>query len=210
MADATITVQGVILKDNWPGATPIRPPVDYSDMTAASVGHNLVAPLWDLGTKWEVYCKGDSTYGGVGYNLGWSRFIYLKAAADMATAVAGAVSVLVVPDGTLAAGMAGDGFYTVVGSSARTTHEEMSVVAMCISTPTNSYYGWYWCGGVCPVEYVPGLTTASTLVTDDSLVASCELSTVASTATGIALRAQPADAQAAGCGFALYADTSAA
>ena len=205
MADKTITVQGVILRDNWPG-TPITPPVDYSDMTAASVGHNLVAPMWPIGTKWEVYCKGDPTYGGVGYNVGWSTFIYLKGADNIATAVAGAVTVLVVPDETIAAGDGGEILYTVVGDSAETTHETMGLVAMCISTPTNSYYGWYWCGGVCPIEYVPGLTTSSTLVTDDSVVASCELGTKASTATGIALYAQAAAAQTPACGFALYAD----
>jgi len=205
MADKTITVQGVILYDRWPG-TPIDPPLTYSDMTAATVGHNLAAPMWPVGTKWEIYCKGDPADQGVGYNLGWSTFIYLKGAADFSTAVAAAVTVLCVPDETIAAADASTILYTMVCDSDSTTHETMGPVAMCLSAMTNNYYGWFWCGGVCPVEYVPGLTTASTLVTDDSVVASCELSTTASAATGIALRAQPAAAQTPSCGYALYAD----
>ena len=205
MADNTITVQGIILQDNWPGV-PEKPKLDYSDMTSANVGHNVAVPQFRVGTKWEVYCKGDPAYVGVGYNIGFSTFIYLRAAADMATAIAGAITVLVVVDETFAADDPAELLYTVVGDSDRTTHETMGLVAMCTSTPTNSYYGWYWCGGVCPIEYVPGLTTASTLVTDDSVVASCQLMTVASTATGIALAAQAAAGRTPSCGFALYAD----
>ena len=69
---------------------------------------------------------------------------------------------------------------------------------------TNSYYGWFWTGGICPIEYVPGMSTASTVVTDDSVTAGCEVITVASGATGIALKIATAGIPA--CGYALYAD----
>lgn len=207
MADKTTTVQNIILQDNWPG-TPIDPPVDYTEMTSAAVGHNVATNMWPLGTKWEVYCSGDPTSLGVGYHVGWARFIYLKAADDIETAVLGAVTVLAVPDGTLAAGMAHDRLYTVVCDSAETTHETMGLVAMCISTLTNSYYGWYWCGGVCPIEYISGMTKASTIATDSTVAASCQLSTVATAATGIGLRAQPAASQVPSCGFAFYDDAA--
>ena len=204
MADSTLTVQGIVLYEHtWPG-TPVTPPVDYSDMTAAAVGHNLAAALWPLGTKWQVYCHGNAASVGVGYNVGWSTFTYLLGADNIASAVAGVVTVIGVPDNTLAAGDIPSKYYTIVCDSDQTTHEGSGRVAVCLSTMTNSYYGWFWTGGICPIEYVPGMTTASTLVTDDSVTAGCEVITVASAATGIALKIATAGIPA--CGYALYAD----
>jgi len=203
MAD-TLTVQGLILHDNWPG-TPTPPPFPVVNMEAAAIGHNIVAPMWKLGTKWELYCKGDAASVGVAYNIGWSTFIYLKAAPDIETATAGAATVLCVPDATLGAGAAANLLYVVVADISNTTHENSGLVVMCLSAPTNSYYGWYWCGGVCPVEYCPSLTTASTVITDGSVVASCEVSTIIDSDT-VGLRAQATNSQTPGVGYALYVD----
>jgi len=204
MADSTITLQGVILKDNWPGA-PVSPPVaNYQDMTAAAVGHNLAAPLFPVGTKWQVYNSGRPTDLGVKFNVGFSTFVYLKGAADIATAVAAVTTVICVPDDTLAAGNPAEKMYTVVADSDLTTHEGSGMVAVALSTMTNSYYGWFWCGGVAPTQYVAGFTVTATLVTDDSLTASCDIMTVASVATGIALKI--ATAGSPSCGIALYVD----
>ena len=205
MADDTITARGVLLRDNWPGVG-ITPPVAYSDMTAASVAHNQENPTWRLGQKWTVYCSGTGLNTTASHNVGWSTFIYLKGAADIATAPAATAGSIVVIDGTIGAGEAADKWFTVTGASANTTHDSDGFMACAISTMTNSYYGWYWCEGVCPVEYVPGFTTATTLVTKGDVVANCELGTVASTALGIALRANPTASQNAGVGVALYAD----
>jgi len=205
MADSTITVQGVLLRDNWPGV-PIAPPVDYSDMTAAGVGHNKAAAAWRLGQKWKVYCGGDARYHELGYFKGWSTFIYLKNAADIESAVAGTTGSIVVVDGTMAAAQAADVHYIVTADSADTTHDSGGLMAVALSAMTNSYYAWYWCGGVCPIEYVPGFTTATTLVTDDSLVANCAMGTYAATSLDIALRAIPATTTNPVVGVALYAD----
>jgi hypothetical protein len=212
MADASIIVQGIVLYDNWPGRAQAPPKGlgNIEDMTCAAVGHNQATAMWPLGTKWQLYCKGDAVSVGVSFWLGWSSFVYLKCADDIETAVLGAVTVLAVPDGTLAAGMAHDRLYTVTTDSDSTTHETMGLVAMCLGTMTNSYYGWFWCGGVAPIEYVPGLLAASTVVTDDSLYSAAtvtEIGTVASAATGIGFRAQPTASQVPACGEALWADS---
>ncbi len=207
MADSTITTQGIVLRDNWPGVG-IVPPVTHTDMTAAAVGHNLANPAWRLGQKWKVYCSGDGIDGDTGYNVGWSTFIYLKGAADIATAVAATAGSIVCIDGTITVtgGDAADKWLTVVADADRTTHESDGFIAVALSTMTNSYYGWYWCGGVCPIEYVPGFATTTTLVTDDSVVANCELGTTDAATNAVALRANPTDSQKAGVGVALYAD----
>lgn len=205
MADSTITVQGVVLRDNWPGV-PITPPVAYSDMSAASVGHNLANPMWRLGQKWKVYCSGTGISGTTGYNLGWSTFIYLQNEPTITTAVAAVATSIVVIDDTIAAVNAATKHFIVTGDTDRTTHENAGFMAVALSTMTNSYYAWYWCGGVCPIEYVPEFSTASTLITDDSVVASCELGTVAAATTAVGLRANPTASTSAGVGYALYAD----
>ena len=205
MADSTITVQGVVLRDNWPGV-PITPPVAYSDMSAASVGHNLANPMWRLGQKWKVYNSDDSVDGTTGFNVGWSTFIYLKGADDIATAPAATATSIVVIDNTIAAANAADKWFTVTGASANTTHDSDGFLGVALSTMTNSYYGWYWCGGVCPIGFVPLFTTASTLATDDSVVANCEVGSYTTAALTIGLRANPTDSSYAGVGFALYAD----
>jgi len=208
MADSTITVQGVILYDRWPGKA-VAPPVDVYDMTCPAVGHNQATAMWPLGTKWQLYCSGDAVSVGVAYWEGWSTFVYLKCADDIETDIEGVVAFLAVPDGTLAAGMAHDRLYTVVCDTAETTHETMGLVGMCLGTMTNDYYGWFWCGGVAPIEYVPGLLAASVIQTDDSLYSAStvtEIGTVATAATEIGLRAQPTAAQVMSCGEALYVD----
>lgn len=205
MADQTITIQGVILQDNWPG-TARTPPMPVTNMTCAAVGHNIIYPMWRLGTKWQLYCTGDTATLGVGYNVGWSTFVYLQGAADIASAVAAVRFTNCVVDGTIAEDDSAVKMYVVVGDSDLTTHETMGLIAVSLSTVTNSYYGWYWCGGVAPLEYVDAGAKTDTLATDDSVVASGQLGTLASAATGIALTLQAAASQVPSCGFSLYAD----
>ena len=211
MADQTITTQGVILYDRWPGKNCVTTPdvENISDMTSTLVGHNQQTAKYPLGTKWQLYNYGAAVNVGVKYHRGFSTFIYLKAESTATTAVALSAAMLVAPYGTLAAGMDRNALYTVTASSSRTTHETMGLTAMCLSTMTNSYYGWFWCGGVCPLEYVPGLSVTSTIVTNDSLYTASTITaitTVASIATSVGLMAPATDGQTQICGEALYAD----
>ena len=208
MADKSIVVQGIVLSDNWPGRA-VAPPFDVADMTSTLVGHNQAVAKYPVGTKWQLYCKGDAVSIGVSHWLGWSSFVYLKCADDIETAIASAVTVLAVPDGTMAANMGSERLYTVTTDSDSTTHDNMGLVAVCLSATTNSYYGWFWCGGVAPIEYVPGLLAASTVITNDSLYTAStvtEIGTVAAVTTNIGFRAQPTASQVMGCGEAFWAD----
>jgi len=207
MADQTITVEGLVLYDNWPGV-PVPPPMPVGDITSSAVGINLVRPMWPVGTKWELYCYGDQVSVGVSYLQGYSTVIYLRGSADAGTAVATDLTVGVVPDDTIIAGGDSDSLHTVYGDTEETTHENSGLVAYALFDCTADYYGWYWCGGVFPVEYVIGATVASTLATDASVATGNEVSTVISEATGIAIRSNPTASQAPGVGISLMNDTT--
>ena len=207
MADKTITVEGIVLYDNWPGVA-VPPPMPVGDITSAAVGSNLVRPMWPVGTKWELYCYGDQVSVGVSYLQGYSTVIYLRGSDDCATAVATDLTIGVCPDGTIAAGADSDSLCTVYGDSEETTHENSGLIAFSLFDCTADYYGWYWCGGVFPVEYVVGAAVASTLATDSTVAAGNEVSSVISAATGVALRSNPAAIQAPGIGISLGNDAA--
>jgi hypothetical protein len=42
-------------------------------------------------------------------------------------------------------------------------------IAVALSAMTTGYYGWFWCGGVCPVDSVSGL--GGSYVTDGTVAA---------------------------------------
>jgi len=208
MADASITVEGVLLYDNWPGVA-VEPPVPVTDITSAAVGHNAAKALWPVGTKWQLYCNGDQASVGVSYRQGFSTVIYLKAAADAATAIATVLTVGAVPDSTIVAASNDDILYTMLSDPAadHTTHEWSGLFAVGLSTVTNSYYCWYWCGGVYPVEYVASGAVADDLDTDDSVVLGSELAlvTTATHGVGVGQRANNTS-QCPAVGLALIAD----
>lgn len=206
MGDVTLTLEAVILYDNWPGVA-VPPPFPVTDMESSLVGHGAASPMWDVGTKWELYCYGNQVSVGVSYLQGFTTFIYGKAAPDIDANIIGARTVTVVPDETIAAGDADNLLYALSSDDQATTHENSGLTAVCLSTLTNDYYYWFWCGGVCPVEYVSALVVADTLDTDDSVdVASCELSTVVLADTGIGYKMQATNSQTPGVGIALFTD----
>lgn len=201
----TLVTRAIILYDNFPG-TAVKPPVPYHDMGNTSVGHNIAAPMWPLGTKWQVYCKGSPVSLGISYNQGFSTFVYLGFDSAIASAVAGVAGVIVYPSGnSIAATMTAEKLYIYCADEDIGTAENSGLLAVCISAMTNSYYGWAWCGGVAPIEYCSGLTITTTMATDDSVVASCELSTVLA-GDSVVLRAQPTNSQTPAFGYSLTAD----
>jgi len=209
MADSTITTQGVILYDRWPGFA-TAPPIDnIQDMTSSVVGHNQATPKYNVGTKWVLYNDTKASDVGVKCWRGWSTFVYLKSAADISTAIAGSVNFFCVPDDTIVPTSENDALYTVVADTDRTTHETLGLVACAISTMTDGYFGWFWCGGVAPLQYVPGMLVASVFQTDDSLYSPSTvtaLTPVATTATEIGLMAAATGGQTQIIGEAVYAD----
>lgn len=123
------------LVDNFPGIPTNGPnPDDWTlfDATAA----------FSVGEKRQVH---DDT------NDGWTVFIYLqynKGAAAL-VAVKGLCG-LTTAEMDDAAGWA-----NVTNDFSEA--EEQGPIVVALGTATDLYYGWFWCGGVCPVDLVSGL-----------------------------------------------------
>jgi len=163
MADSTAAIPGLVLQNNW-GGFPMKPDTNPQDMTSASVGHNAVAAKYQVGTTWTLPAIGNAASVGVGYWYGGSTFIYLKTSSEFSDAtIPGVRTTPCIPLGTLAVTMGPEEMYIVCSDADQSTIDYTGLVAICTSTMTNNYYGWFWCGGVVPIGYVPSLVTADTV-----------------------------------------------
>jgi len=207
MADANVTMEALVLYDNWPG-TAVAPPFPVTDMTSASVGYNTVHPMWPVGTKWELYCYGDQVSVGVSYRQGYSTFIYLKGSGHMSGGAPDAARTNgVCPAGTITAGATDMALHTAQVDTGQTTHEYSGLKAICIGAVTNAYYAWYWCAGVYPVEYIASGAVADVFVTDDTATAAgVEIDGVILSTTIPGFRLHPTNAQTPGQGITLLGD----
>ena len=163
MADKTLDDAFLILIDNWPGRAVSMQTLPTDGFTGAT-HHNVASAIYPVGTKIEVINDGASGLPGP------STFIYLKVESTGAPTSA-AKQVWVID--TNAA------LYTVTNDK----DGELSVPALPsavgLSLMTDSYYGWVWCGGVCPVQYVSGLGgnyATTSAVALGSMVIASELS----------------------------------
>jgi hypothetical protein len=123
------------LIDNFPGVpTNGANPDDWTAYTAAAA--------FNVGEKRAIYST---------TNNGWSILIYLQF--QKGTAAVAAVKGLC---GLCTASVATAGAW---GNVSNTTDESMSTGPICVAlgTTVDAYYGWFWCGGVCPVDLVSGL-----------------------------------------------------
>lgn len=125
------------LIDNWPGEVTNGPnPSDWSTYSATED--------YPLGTKRAIY---DDT------NNGWATLIYLKYTTGAGTVALATVGSPCAIDTTA---MATGGQWCHVtndGSDAQL----VGPIAIALGTLTNAYYGWFWCGGVCPVDTIATL-----------------------------------------------------
>lgn len=140
------------LIDNWPGVVTIGP--NPSDWTAYSATEDF-----PLGTKRAIY---DDT------NNGWATLIYLQyeKAGEIAACT---VKSPVAPDNTDA--IAAGSYYIVTNDG--TDSFKNGPIAIALGTVTDEYYGWFWCGGLCPVDTIPGL--AGSYASDDSCATGCAI-----------------------------------
>lgn len=147
------------LIDNWPGVVTNGPnPADWTAYSATRT--------YALGTKRAIY---DET------NHGWATLIYLMFEAAGAIAAC-TVKSPVAPDNTDA--IAAGAWYIVTNDG--TDSFKNGPIAIALGTVTDEYYGWFWCGGVCPVDTIPGLggiyksddsvATGSAIMLQDSCV----------------------------------------
>ena len=147
-ADATLDSELFVLFDRWPGtATPPPPNVPYLNMVSAMVGHNQTTAIWPIGTKWVVE-NHFVTAGTGGAMPGFSTFVYLRLMnTDGPTPVA---KQFVVPKSAT-------NWWEVTNDPDSCLAVSMGLAAVMTSVMTDTYYGWFWCGGICPEEYVSGL-----------------------------------------------------
>lgn len=128
------------LIDNFPGIPTNGPNPD--DFTAFDSPTAFAAGTFNVGEKRQIH---DTA------NNGWSILIYLQFNK-------GAVPVVAVK------GLCGltTAEITDAGGWGNVTNdfsecEAQGPIAVALGTGTDLYYGWFWCGGVCPVGLVSGL-----------------------------------------------------
>ena len=172
------------LIDNFPGEPTNGPnPSDWTEYT--------VARTYDLGTKRMVY---DET------NHGWATLIYLQF--QKGTAGVATVKSLC---GLCIASVATAGAWHNVSN---TTDESVSVgpIAVALGTCTDAYFGWFWCGGVCPVDTISGLD--GIYPSDNTVAAGAGMKLVAATSLNTF---EVVTGSEIGCmsAFSLAADTTA-
>ncbi len=143
-ADATIDSEAIsLLSGRFGPARTMSLPQDYSTLASAP-NHNVSAALEArVGDVIAVYNTGST---GI---KGWSEFVYGKAVANASVAIA--AKQVMVQD---AAGAP----YTFTNAPDHClfkTGVPRAVIA--ISAMTTLYFGWFWCGGVCPEWLVSGL-----------------------------------------------------
>ena len=138
MADSTIDSELFILYDRLPGEPDASLAVPYGGFTGAT-HHNVAAAAYPIGTKIEVY----NTTGVTG----WTRFVYGQLEeVDGTNALK--VKMFCALDATDLSP------YAFTNEVATQIGESVSPIVAGISTMTENYFGWFWCGGVCPEEYV--------------------------------------------------------
>ena len=157
MANSTIAVSELILHDHWPGvAIQDIPPSDSAgNVFTNATHHNVASPVYRAGTKVQVY---DVT------SEGYATLIYLNYNTGGTTGVLGSIAV---PEAFLAA----DKYYdvTVDGDAIATDVQVQDIpFGIMLSGMTDTYYGWFWCGGLAPVDTTPLLTT-TTVITQDTV-----------------------------------------
>jgi hypothetical protein len=160
MAQTYIDSEELILVDLWPGYPDSRLGTPKDGFTGAD-HHNVVAPAYPIGSKIQYYNAG--TAGKAGY----ATFIYLKLEMqDTSNVLAARHLVNLHTDAKP---------YDVTNENASVITETYGPVAIGISAMTVDYYGWFWCGGVCPEDAVAAL--GGTYATDTNVTAGCRLVT---------------------------------
>ena len=148
MATSVLDTELLILIDNWPTFKVLETP-PAGGFTGAT--NNAAAAAYPVGTKCTV--QQTSGAGETGIPHGSSTFIYLMCDSNVATAPVLAVLGVCAP---LAQSENGPGLTNYVVDNV-TGNEATGMIGVALATMTNSYYGWFWCGGVAPVGHVVAL-----------------------------------------------------
>ena len=190
MADGTLDSQLIVLFDNWPGVPRVIPDAPDGRFTAAAT-HNVATAAHKAGQKiavWNTAAAGQE---------GMSTFIYLQILRTAAPA--SAAKQVVVPSSATE-------WWVVTNDPDQATAvivEGSALAAVALSAMTTEYWGWFWCGGICPEAWVSGL--GGNYGTESTVVAGM-ICTNNLTADSIGFGPVAADTEAA-CGYALTDDS---
>jgi len=149
MADSTLDDQLFVLYDNWPGEAE-RTASSFVDFVSTSADHNVsTLHRYAPGQKIQVWCDGADG------NAGWATLIYLKGLAVTEANPTCAAKQFVVPSN------ASDIYQVTNDPDQALIVDGCGLAAVMLSVMTFTHavtkYGWFWCGGVCPVDYVSDL-----------------------------------------------------
>ena len=171
MAISTLVAESIILYDNFPGTvSPAHSVPEGGDFGFfnGSRHHDVSSPVYRIGEKIRIY-NDPTTGAGLGEN-GWSTMIYLRLGTQDGTALSvGSVCTLET------AIDANEKWFTVTndpdnGLAGYTTGAlvNLSPAAVAISAMTSTNYGWFWCGGVAPQNWLLATATTTSLVNADT------------------------------------------
>lgn len=136
MADSTLDSELFILQNNW-GMNALRvgnvPPGGLTDARH----HNVAAPYFDPGTVCLVR-NPNATAG----KPGMAALIYLQVGTQNADSVIAVKSAVVLDSATV--------WYQVTNDPDSCIAIPSGLGAFALSAMTDAYYGWFWCGGICP------------------------------------------------------------
>ena len=160
MANKTLDSNYLLLLDNWPGSPAPNLAVPSDGFTGTS-HHNVTTAVYKLGTKIQVY---NETLGIPGF----STFIYLQFETN--TEVGPAVlAKQVCTAGTNAS------LFVVTNDKDQCLSTPALPSAVMISVMTTAKFGWFWCGGVVPEDFVSALggdfATNSSVASGSSIIA---------------------------------------
>ena len=157
MADSTLDSALFWLVDNWPG-TPWQGASIPTDGFTGTSHQNVTTAAYPIGTKIQVLCTHTS------YDKGLATFIYLRNSEVYTTAVPIKAKHFVTPESTT-------NWFDVTNSATGYAADNASATAVGLSTmsSTTGRYGWFWCGGICPTQYVAALD--GDFATDSAVVA---------------------------------------
>ena len=154
--DSTVAVESVVLLDTWP-ACPIKSlegGVPTDGFTGAD-HHNVAAAAYQVGTKAQVYNPGTTSPGVAGF----STFIYLQTKDAITAALE-----LCQPASTTDPHAVSSTL-----TSAIIVNDISPKMAVSISAMTDEYFGWFWCAGVAPVDFVAAIGTVGDIATDGAV-----------------------------------------
>ena len=140
MADSVIDTKYLILYDRWPGVAHVQDEAPPGGFTGSAT-HNVATAAATIGSKICVPNASDLA--------GWSTFIYLQY--EGTGAPTSAAKQVAVPDATT------EQFIVTNDQDSCVLKTGGLLGAVMLSVMTDAYYGWFWCGGTCPVDWVPAL-----------------------------------------------------